>query len=252
MPTYEPSHAPISTWESRFFFFQYIRQIAPEVLEELRGVPFDLYSITFPPNRWHALENEYGRWWYVFEDDTYPRDPSIYQLRDSLNYWSEKFNLRDEWCIKQAFRTLDQWYQNSRFADALMWGREAYGYMPPVGLEEGKFTFTFHRWDTVAQSRGEYQREVEQAFRQYRIEYCDRIEELTRERDYVEQKKKRDTTHFAWLAWYQVKNKPQSWICKEFNATRSTVAEAIKGAAAICNLSLRKPTSAGRPRKTDS
>jgi hypothetical protein len=246
---YEPSHQSLSLWESRFFFFEFIRQIAPEVLEELRGLPFDLYRIVFPPNRWHALDNELGRLWYVFEDDSYPRDPSVYDLRDSLVYWSENHNLRNQWCVEKAFKTLDQRYQNPRFAEALMWAREVFAYNPPVGVEEGKFTFTFHTWDTVSQSRGDYQREVEKAFRRYRNEYCDHIEELTRERGYIEQKRKRDKTHIAWLVWYQVKNKSQSWISGEFNASRSAVAEGIKDAASWCGLTLRPPKAPGRPRK---
>jgi hypothetical protein len=250
MSIYEPAHQSLSTWNARQTFYQYIRHIAPEVLEDLRDEPFYYYRVAFVMNRWHRSENEHARKWGVFESEPYERHPSVLALKQSLLEWAEYYNLNDQWCLDKAFRTLDQWYQNSAFAERLMWGREAIGYIPPVGVEEGKFSFTFPTWDPVSQSRSSYQEEVERAFRQYRIRYCNRIEELTRERDYVERKRKRDSAHYEWLVWYQVKYKSQSWIVQEFNATRATVAEAIKGAASMCGLTLRPRNAAGRPRKS--
>ena len=254
MSLYEPAHQSISTWDARYFLFHFIREIAPEVLEDLRREPFNLYHIAAAMHYWHQRpdENELSRLWDVFESEIGERDPSVLVLRHSLMQWSEKYNLKQQWCLEKAFKTIDFWYRHPPSANSLMWNRDVIGYIPPVGIEEGKFMFTFPTWDSCSQSRSDYQRKVEKAFRQYRIDYCDRIEQLTQERDYVEQKRKRDKIHFLWLAWYQVKGKPQSWICNEFHAARPTVAEAIKGAAAMCGLILRQPTAAGRPRKSES
>jgi len=249
MGYYEPANRAITTWRARWIFLSVTRQIAPEVLEDLRDLPFESYRSALVRNRWTPNEDLNFRLWAVFDSEHSRCSPSVLHLRYDLLQWAEEYNLEDRWCLEIAFRTVEQWYLNPAFAARLMWARSAVGYNPPVKEEEGRFNFVFPVWDTVAQERGDYYAEAEKAFRQYLVEYCDRLESLTRERGFIEQKMKREHAHFEWLVWYQVKYKSQSWIGDRFNATRSTVAEGIKDAASMCGLTLRPPKVAGRPRK---
>lgn len=250
MRVYEPPDHSITTWRAREHFLQTVRQHAPEVLEELHGDPFDCFRIAQVMNRWNLDDYMDGRMWIVLEEDANEiGDPSILDLRESLLFWADTFNLKDQWCLKRAFRTIEAWHKYARFEQSRMWAREATGYILPVGEEEGRLDFSYERWDVTSQNRDEFQRDVEIAFRRHLASYCDWIEKLIRDRGFIEQKMKRDATHFEWLVWYQVKEKSQSEICEQFNAARTTVADGIKDAASMCGLTLRPRKKGGRPRK---
>lgn len=251
MSVYEPSDHSITTWRAREHFLQIIKLHAPEVLEGLHGDPFECFRIAQIMNRWNLDDYTDGRMWTVLEEDTI-RDSSIFDLRESLLHWAETFNLKNQWCLERAFRTLEAWHKHPLFEKSRMWARNATAYFMPVGEEEGKLNFSYERWDVTFKNRDEFQREVERAFRQHLVSYCDRIERLTQERGFIEQKLKRDDTHFQWLVWYQIKGKSQKEVSRQFNASRSAVAEGIKDVASMCGLTLRGPKKIGRPRKSDS
>jgi hypothetical protein len=256
MSTFEPADRSITTWDARVAFLQTVRKVAPEVLKDLQGEPFEIYRSARLLKCRELDKRPDVRCWKVFESDPRLCSPPILALRASLLRWGDKYKLRwkdnliDQWCLEQAFKTIEHWYDSPLYRDLMEWRYMGVGFVVPINDAEGQFDFTFKKWDTTDKSRSAYKAAAIKAFKDYLNNYCDRIEAATRERGYVERARKRDASHFIWLVWYQVKGKSHAWISSQFNASRQTIAEGIKEAARLCGLPLRSPQRPGRPKKS--
>jgi hypothetical protein len=246
---YESADRPISTWQARIFLLDIIAEQAPEVLNDLKKAPLVAYKIVQQTNSLGFAARPDLRDWAILESRRDHCSPPVFALRVSLLEWGKRYNLNDHWCLKVAVDTVDCWLQMPRSMERSEWAYPPASLISPISGEEGRFAFEFAVWDPTRWSRAQYQAEANRAFKGYLKDYCDGIEALASERGFVERDHKREAAHFLWLVWYQVQNRSQTWISRRANASRQTVADGIKSAAALSGLSLRSPNPPGRPKK---
>src|SRR5262245_32407604 len=113
----------------RNHFLSVVREHNKDVLVALSKEPLEAFIAASPgfdsPLRAH-LEGEFI--YLILKDepiDNYPGFPTPERaLCEAVRQWSNTYHLRDEWCLRVAFRTLEKWQNNTSLLNKLQWDYE--------------------------------------------------------------------------------------------------------------------------------
>jgi hypothetical protein len=165
-------------------------------------------------------------WLLVKVDNRYRR------LREALEAWAKRFNLRDEWLMDLALGHLCP----------LPWNEEPLFSLPAV---KSAVRLSLIPWDpsieTRTQARARMQAIVEQ--------HLDQVEEGAKAQGLELTPERRQVRHFHWLAGYQTSGWSQNRIAEAARRDRAGVVRAIHDLADFLGLTLR-PMTANDPSQT--
>jgi hypothetical protein len=239
-----------------------IKRTAPEVLDDLSREPFGLYrEIRGEPAEYHsrlrgerltAKENEVANAHpyitsAIWRDMAEGKADEFEPLVESLGCWSKRWNLDEDWCRAFAFFALATWLMVPEKRAKRDWNYMGINWGIQFEVEEFKFEWA---WHPLRSHRAEIESVMREMFEKQMKEYLDRIDKrFVDQSGAVRALTKTQPAHFAWLVSYQIKGESQLAISKRVHASRQTVAEGIKLTANLCDLKLRPPNTAGRPRR---
>jgi hypothetical protein len=226
-------------------FFKVLREIAPEVIEDLRGEPYDAYR-----QARHVYRDEVN-FRNLFEEERFA------ELRRRLEQWGERWRLDAAWCFEKGWAAFQWWeadQDNPEHYDADFWeGDDWTGKAVSLGesatSEEREFSFRYDIDDLSVIKRALVEAEVKRVFDRELKEHLDMLEEAAKERRFEEIPTKRGDEHFRWLVRYQVQGWSMLRIAAEYHFGRKTVEDGIASAAELIDLRRRDPLPPGRPRK---
>lgn len=188
-------------------FLGYVKEHAPEVLEDLRRDPLK-HFIKARLNVGHPGINCQD--WQCLASIGTEAAPdaatvkALMPLRKSLWRWSQDNGLDVDWCRATAFFTLAKWSRSAtKDAD--------WNYPQPLLLGQNNFSeneFLFRiAWQPAYRSRSRVKQAAERLFKAELEKYLDDIETGWKNRGMVRLKKKHAVDHFYWLILFQVKGK---------------------------------------------
>jgi len=270
---------PYSIRDARDYFLDAVKEVKPEVLDDLANEPFRLYKaagLAFERELYKKefadlehfariraiapLESQHRwnhpRWFEHFENNIVDYDENTRAMQKSIFDWSKSHNLDANWCRARAYETLDWWYWSESFYENRLWNYETE--MQPVFSNRTDIFFTFKYRSTypVFGFRPDEERNITEVFKQELKSFLDERERIAKENGMVKPKQKREYLHFIWFAYFQVKEWTQPQIQNKFNASRRTVGEALDNIRNLLKTpndpksELTRPLSkVGRPRK---
>jgi hypothetical protein len=273
-------------FEARRMFLRAVEEMVPETLQDLwdevMPVYWDVWSKTEPAPRkvkpgnprgarkievrdrppWIRNRFSKGEWEAV--------EGPLLTLRESLQRWAEKFNLREDWILDTALRTLFFWIhgKKERHREAIEEGApegagdiEAAMALPGV-FADPEYVFTPDRppfeaegWDPFVELEDHFRDRLEKTLEAYIKDRRTRDDSVpeTPNRGF---KRSRHggplRKHLEWLILYQVRKKSYQAIAEEVNVGnpgltrrdqtgRGTVTRGVKAASELLDLSLRSP-----------
>lgn len=268
----------LSVRDARDYFLDAVKEVKPEVLDDLAGEPFRLYKaagLAFERERYEKefenlehfariraiapLESQHRwnhpRWFEHFENKEVDYNENTRAMQKSIFDWSKSHNLDANWCRARAYETLDWWYWFESFYENRLWNYETE--MQPIFSNRTDIFFTFKYRSTypVFGFRPDEERNITEAFKRELKSFLDERERIAKENGMVKPKVKHEYLHFIMFAHSQVKEWTQEEIAKKFNVSREGVKTAI---TSVRNLlenpndpksKLTPPNKAGRPRK---
>ncbi len=242
----------LSIKDARDYFLDAVREVAPEVLEDLANEPFKLYKaagLAFKHERYeketenlefydkiraqaraeHLHRWNHPEWLEHFEDKEIDYDDNILAMQKSIFDWSKKYNLNAAWCRARAYETLDNWHRFSSMSEIRMWNYDM-SLEPMIAHRKGELDFVFRirsAYPTFG-FRAEEKEKITKAFEKELNEFLDARERIAKENGMTTPKQKREYLHFVWFAYWLVKEWTHSDIYKEFNVSRETVKTALE------------------------
>jgi hypothetical protein len=271
---------PYSVRDARDYFLDAVKEVKPEVLDDLAGEPFRLYKaagLNFEREHYRKefenlelydgiramarLENQH-RWnhpdWFGhFENKEVDYNENIRAMQKSIFDWSKNYNLDANWCRARAYETLDWWHRFESFYENRLWNYET-EMQPMIATHRGEMDFVFRIRSNYPMFgfRPDEGKRITEAFkRELKIFFGER-EKIAKENGMAKPKQKREYLHFIWLARWQIdETLTHEKITKELSEDEANpkfldvqaVSKAIKEVAALIGLPLRK---AKRGRKT--
>jgi hypothetical protein len=231
------------TRQAQSFFFKKLRQIVPEVVEDLRGEPYELYL-----NFQYEYENA-----LVFNDLFV--QPCFEPLLCRLKEWAGRWHLEADWCLLQAWYAFIWWESalddpenyDANLHEADDWTAYSASYERSANPDEQVFKFEYRTPDLSFRTIKDIKEEVREAFERELNEHLERLAALAKQRGFIDIPVKRGDDHFVWLIQFQVQGWSMQKIANEYGAGRKTVEEGINAVAALIQLSRRDPLPSGRP-----
>jgi hypothetical protein len=108
--------------------------------------------------------------------------------------------------------------------------------------------FVFETWNPLEETANSYQQRLRDAFNEWSKAYVKEVRMLAPAFEMVLRPRKRDESHFEWLAKFQVQKLSFTDIAKEVKQSSEAVTEAVKRTAELIALNARR-SPRGRPRK---
>lgn len=270
----------LSVSDARDYFLDAVKEVKPEVLDDLADEPFRLYKaagLAFERERYvkefadlklfdriratAPLESQHRRnhprWFEHFENNIVDYDENTRAMQKSIFDWSKNHNLDANWCRARAYETLDWWYWSESFYENRLWNYET-EMQPLIATHRGEMDFVFRIRSNYPMFgfRPDEERNITEAFKRELKSFLDERERIAKENGMVKPKQKREYLHFIWFAHSQVKEWTQPQIQNKFNASRRTVGEALDNIRNLLKTpndpksELTRPLSkVGRPRK---
>jgi hypothetical protein len=264
--------------DARDYFLDAVKEVAPEVLDDLANEPFKLYKEAGLALDYEQYEKEFEtlekydlirakskieqdhsfnhpRWEQHFEVGKVDYDEKILAMQESIFSWSKKHNLDVAWCRARAYETVEWWHRSGSSYENRRWNWDME--MQPVFTGSSPiFQFSYKSLYPVFRFRKDEREIITRAFENELNEFLDERERIAKENGMVSPKQKREYLHFVWFAYYQVKNWSQKDIQENFYASRRTVGEALDSIRNLLKTPndpkselTRLPSKAGRPSK---
>ncbi len=234
---YDPGN--IGKWKAQRLFLEAIRKEAPQVLKALKEDVLPKCPST------KTVKNL--RWFTIKRDRQYNRQYS--ELRDALLFWADRFNLREEWILEIALKTVMLWRSAKSQAEIepLHWFIPGVGYWGVVSDEDAAIKFSRSGWDPIAETRTTFKKRMMADFESFLENYLDKLDAIVQERGLKKTPKKNENEHFTWLAkWYVGNYNSFGEIARAVNVERQSATLGIQKAAAMCGLPVPKGKR-GRP-----
>ncbi len=273
----------LSIKDARDYFLDAVKEVKPEVLDDLANEPFKLYKAAglafdreqiekdientefYDQIRIIAKEEQQHKWnhpdWQGhFEEKEVDYDDNILAMQKSIFDWSRKHNLNVAWCRARAYETLDYWHQNTNLCVARIWNYDV-SLEPIIAIRRGEldFVFRFKSLYPAMSFRADEKKRITEQFEFELDAFLDERENYAKEKGLKKPKKKNEYLHFLWFAHYQVNELTQKEIQENYNpfyASRRTIGEAIESIRNILKTPsdpqselTRPPSKVGRPRK---
>lgn len=264
--------------EARERFLRAVREVAPDVLTQLRDAPFTAFVAAHrqkPPRDPASDDIE-----QVMSLHGAPA-PAIAAFEVALEQWARHWQVTADWWLRRAVRALACWRldlhspDSDRHATAALDWRDIYssnagwawtpdrlGTAPTwldwrgthhhgaSMLDHNEMQFWYRGyWEPWAEPRADAIRRMRAAFEDQMHAYIDRLDSLMLTTGWEPTPAKLGSAHFEWLARYQVLGQSYSRLALDVCRERPTVTEAVKDLAAYIDLPLRSETRPGRPRK---
>ena len=248
----------------RMRFFDAIREVAPQVVEDLDQRAFGhvhaLYdklpdSSEDRPSRATnrpVLERSELRRWSLVGTATEGRFPEAVPLRSAIEEWGANWNLSDEWCFGIALHTLVRWVKSEPHREARVW------FFPgSVGsMPRAWFTFETKGYQAIWDDWGETKKRMTSEFQRALGEHKRAQELAVREAEDRTIEEKRHSEHFEWLVRFQALGEPPDAIVRWIGQKRAgrpptsqSVLEGLRTAADLIGLSLRQGRQGPRGRR---
>lgn len=268
----------LSLNDARDYFFLAVKEVAPDVLDDLAGEPFTLYKaaglafdrkafkkdiedLEFADQIREMTRAETRHTWNHpdwdghFENHEIDYDPNPADLQKCIFAWSKRHNLDAAWCRSLAFETLDYWHKYPELCQHRIWYQpSSLQTIVPVrnGLE---FQFRIRSLYPSVSFRKDEKERITAHFERELAIFLDMRERLAEENGMVRPKHRPDEQHFIWFAYYQVKGLSHDAIRLKFGRSREAVRDAINNVRGLLSSStdptseLNRPIKPGRPRK---
>ncbi len=270
---------PYSVRDARDYFLDAVKEVKPEVLEDLAGEPFRLYKAAGLAYERGCSEKEFENlelwdrrkemfqaekrhrgnhpdWSGHFENEEVDYDENIRAMQKSIFHWSKEHNLDVNWCRARAYETLDWWYWSGSSHENRTWNYEM-EMQTMIATRKGEMDFVFRIRSNYPMFgfRPDEETRITEAFKRELKTFLGERERIAKENGMTKPKVKHEYLHFIMFAYSQVKEWTQEEIAKKFNVSREGVKTAI---TSIRNLlenpndpksKLTSPNKAGRPRK---
>jgi hypothetical protein len=280
--------APTWVERARDYFLDRLAELAPHVMDELAGEPFELFKQTnlyfeSDPQRIKRLERldtEVGRLrknkraaelailsrsnrplWEVFE----PGDEIVIAFEKAMRDWSIRHQLDARWLRERAYQTLDLWSADSKAFESRLWVRQIHF---ACFANETELVFRVRtRYPVYTQcevdektgrvllpkpsdSRSETERVIRKAFEKWLKQNLSALEAdfQARAGNATPTPEKRAWHHFDWFIQWQVLGYSQSRIAREGKVDRKSVIDALNAIANLIGLHLR-PAPSIKPKK---
>lgn len=156
---------PYSTRDARDYFLDAIKEVKPEILDDLANEPFKLYKIAglaldceryekkfenlelYDRIRAMAEVESLHRWnhpdWFGhYEKKEVTYNENTRAMQKSIFDWSEEHNLNIGWCRARAFETFDWWHRSESFFENRLWNYET-EMQPMIATRKGERDFVF-------------------------------------------------------------------------------------------------------------
>lgn len=223
-------------WTARHAFLGQVEKVAPEVVEVLR-------ELVLPPYRtaWEKAGGFPSREFWELEPSFFSRDIAalaaehpeaaygqLVPLANALHDWSDRFKLVDEWCLKVALHTLNEWTRWPNLLDREP-GRfrlPSYGEAVPEGPPPPEFRLP--DWDPTLETWAAYETRARSRFdaalRDYRDAARGWADALGLERAPTKNAPRGLdlTAHFTWLVRFQCQGWGHQRLAEEYDRLYST------------------------------
>lgn len=270
---------PYSVRDARDYFLDAVKEVKPEVLDNLAGEPFRLYKaagLAFERERYKKefenLELWDGRkamyraehqhrwnhpdWFGHFENKEVDYNENTRAMQKSIFDWSKNHNLDANWCRARAYETLDWWYWSNSFYENRLWNYET-EMQPMIATRRGEMDFVFRIRSNYPMFgfRPDEETRITEAFKRELKTFLNEREKVAKENGMVKPKQKREYLHFILFTYFQVKEWTKLKIAKEFNISPEGVKTAIDSVRKLLEnpkdpkSRLKSPKKVGRPRK---
>ena len=267
----------LSITDARDYFLDAVKEVAPEVLDDLANEPYKLYksaglALDFEkykkefenlelPDRIGEMakvksQHRWNRpdWNGHFESKEVDYDDNILAFQRSIFNWSKKHNLNVAWCRARAYETIESWHHFESFYENRIWNYESE--MQPIHSGFTPiFQFSYKSLYPVFRFRSDEKEIITKAFESELNKFLDERERIAKENGMVNPRQKREYLHFIWFAYYQVKEMTQKDIQGKFNASIRTIGEALESVRNLLKApndstsEVKRPDTRGRPRK---
>ncbi len=263
-----------SVKDARDYFLDAVKEVAPEVLDDLAGNPYRLYKAAGLALDYKRYEKEFEnlefydgirakakiehqhswnhpRWENQFENSEVNYDENTRLLQKSIFSWSKKHNLDVVWCRARAYETIEWWYRSDSFYENRIWNYETEMQPIPVGLNT-VFNFSYKSLYPVFRFRSKEKEIIREAFEKELNEFLDERDKIAKENGMIKPKQKSKYLHFIWLAkWQMDENLTHEKIAEQDERSNSievqAVSKAIKELAELIGLPLRKSKRGKKP-----
>ncbi len=169
------------------------------------------------------------------------------ELDDALLAWGTSWALTDDWILDRAGATVLAWLRAPSVFRKPRW---QFGATITWAMGRAPFGFEHEGWDPSMDARVEVEAEMRQAFQGALRRYLRKREQDARAEGLRRAPGLREApAHVRWLAHYQVAGRSMEEIARHVHRDRTTVRDAIHWMARFLGLTLRRPTTAGRPRR---
>ncbi|MDQ3635428.1 MAG: hypothetical protein M3405_13100 [Acidobacteriota bacterium] len=272
---------PYSVRHARDYFFDAIKEVKPEILDDLADEPYRLYKAAGLALERERYEKEFEnlefydriramarlesqhRWnhpsWYEhYEKKKVNYNQNIRALQKSIFDWSKKHNLNVDWCRARAYETLNLWYFSHSFYEHRIWTSET-EMQPMIATHKGErdFVFRINSNYPMFGFRSDEEKRITRAFKQELKSFLVEREKLAKKNGMKKPKQKRTYLHFIWLARWQLnEDLTHEKIAEQDERSNSievqAVSKAIKELAKLINLPLRKSKRGKKPTFTQN
>ncbi len=253
-------------------FFDTIRIYVPEVIANLHSLVFPVFADAWEAGAetatlerydetivCHSAKWEKALWWWDYlngladyGDDTiapWEVPNELLRLREQLWTWCARWGLFESWCLDKALLMLRLWLQIPNEEEFIADTWSTFTARPSSSQPQRRIVFGCTNWNPLTETRAKGRQRMLAEIEQELDEHLDFTELLARASGQRRTPRK-SADHFVWLVQYQVQQHSFTRIADAVCRDRKTVERAIKDAAVLVGVSLRRPSKGGRPRKT--
>jgi hypothetical protein len=247
----EPADNSISRPMLQFSFFQAVDRWVPRVFEEL------LWEV-YPAFKEHPWRTDV-QWRHFWAFDA--RDPDNLP---QLIRWAGGWNVAVSWFFRLTLNTLDTWAMLEPTQPEHFWRHKSGdggATFAAVSDKDARNAVELPSWDMYWESWETFEPKMDAAYAEYKRQYRERIEELTRASGAKAGEVRRAPEHLDWMVWYQIDGLSREQIAERLAEDRkdlppeeaakapsaSAVGKALKDWEALIALPLRKQRTRRRP-----
>lgn len=142
------------------------------------------------------------------------------RLDSEIDAWANRWNLRADWCVEVAYRSLDLWSQSAEALNRFEWKHR------DIGFGAGHVEFSIPEWSRV-DSLSEYRKSAKEKLQEQFSKYCDALKDEAAETAIPTGPTSRKPEEFRWTVLSQVMGRTFSEIAENALRDPSTIKRAV-------------------------